>query len=100
MKDSNSNSTAALVDDLGTIRAQIAALQTDERELKKRLVDLGEKHVDGDLFKATVVESNRNNVDWKAIAEKLKPSRQLVAAHTKKSVVTSVRTAAKPQVAA
>ncbi len=99
MKDNNTT-TAALVDELGTIRAQIAALQSDEKQMKARLVDLGEKHIDGDLFKATVVESNRNTVDWKAVAEKLNPSHQLIAAHTRKSVVTSVRTAAKPQVAA
>ncbi len=67
--------TAADIDALGAILANIAALEAKADEIKARLKDeaslSGQKHFDGQLFRATYVESNRSTVDWKAIAAKL-----------------------------
>ena len=64
------------------------------------LIESGESAVEGELFRAAVVESNRTQVDWKAIAQKLEPSRQLITAHTTEKTVVSVRTNSRKGVAA
>jgi hypothetical protein len=42
----------------------------------------------------------QNRTDWKAVAAKLKPSRQLVQAHTKQSVYDRLTVTAKVKAAA
>jgi hypothetical protein len=86
---------ATMVDDLGVIKAKMAVLKTDADKLRTKLLDAGITVAEGDLFRATVVDANRTNVDWKAISAALKPSRQLVTAHTSQSVVTSIRVTAR-----
>ena len=88
-----------LADELGTIRAQMADLKDREREIRNTLIEAGVKTLEDDTFRALVVESMRTMIDWKAIAAKLKPSRQLVTAHTEEKEVISIRVSARRGVA-
>lgn len=86
----------SVADELGVLRAEIAELQAREHDLKAAVVAAGER-VEGELFDALPVFSEKDQIDWKSVAQKLNPSRQLVQAHTKHSVSVSVRVTAKPQ---
>jgi hypothetical protein len=89
------NTAAADIDTLGAILANIAALEARAEEIKKALKEeaslSGQKHFDGQLFRATYVESNRSSVDWKAITAKLAIPADLIAAHTKTTAVYTVK---------
>ena len=91
------NTAAADIDTLGTILANIAALEKRAEEIKKALKDeaslSGQQHFDGQLFRATYIESNRSTVDWKAIAKKLAIPADMIAAHTTTNAVYSVKVA-------
>ena len=73
-----------LVDELLTLKAQIAELEQKEKELKDCLIATGEKTIDGLLARASISYCDgRAKVDWESIAHKLgTPSRQLITAHT------------------
>lgn len=75
------------IDALGEIKAQIAALKTKEDELKAALGDLDVGAYEGELFRLSISETNRETLDMKAVRAHL--SRQFIAAHTN---VTPVRT--------
>ena len=81
------------VDELGTIQAQIAELRIREKELKGAIFATGD--TEGELFKATIIEAERRQVNWKAIAAKLNPSHQLVRAHSETKMVTSMKVTAR-----
>ncbi len=83
--------TALIVDELGIVKAKIAALKRIEDDLKAELIYAGLTEADGGTFRATVSFTNRETVDWKAIAEKLEPSRQLITAYTTYTPTTTVR---------
>jgi len=89
------NTAAADIDNLGAILANIAALEKRAEEIKKALKEeaslSGRQYFDGQLFRATYVESNRSTVDWKAIAKKLAIPADLIAAHTTTNAVYSVK---------
>lgn len=72
-----------LVDELGALKAQIAELQDRETAIKLELQQSGLAEIDGDLYRTTIsfVEPSPK-VDWKAVAERLQPSHQLITAHT------------------
>ena len=59
------------------------------------LIDSGESAIDGAAYRAAVSVVEKVAVDWKAIAERLGPSRQLVAAYSKPSSYVSVRVSAR-----
>lgn len=80
-----------LVDDFGQVKAEISDLTERAAELRDALIATGLDAAEGDLFRATVSRSETTSVNWKAIAMKLKPSRQLIAAHTTSSDRTTVR---------
>lgn len=86
---------AKLADQLGETKAKIAALKAIEDDLKAQLLATGETEADGTMFRATVSFSNRETVDWKAVVEKLEPSRQLITAHTSYAPCTTVRVSAR-----
>ena len=71
------------IDTLGHIRAQIADLQAEAKRLEADIKAEGAGTYEGELFRVTVSEVDSQRVDWKAVAAKLEPSRQLVTAHTK-----------------
>jgi len=86
-----------LIDELGATLAAQADLNKQVKALKDEFmarVEAGDVD-EGDLFRAFHVLSERNTTDWKAVAAKLKPSRQLVQAHTKQSFIHSVRVTSK-----
>ena len=81
------NNLVATIDALGELKAQIAALELKEKELKKALGDLKPGAYEGELFRLSISETERENLDMKAVREKLSP--QWMRAHTN---VTNVRT--------
>lgn len=89
------NTAAADIDTLGAILANIAALEKRAEEIKKALKEeaslSGQQHFEGQLFRATYIESNRSTVDWKAIAKKLAIPADMIAAHTTTNAVYSVK---------
>ena len=84
-------SVGETVDRLGEVKSQIAELEKLAEILKETLVESGETEVEGSLFRATVVRATVTKVDWKSVAEYLKPSSQLLTAHTSESERTTVR---------
>ena len=89
------NDLGVVVDQLGKLMAKIKDLSNQEAELKALLKDSGESVVEGRLYRATVSKSEVSVVDWRAVAEKLEPSRQLVAAHTTESERVALRVVAR-----
>jgi RNA-binding protein YlmH len=83
--------TTGLADELGIIRAKMADLKDREKEIREIMLEAGEKAFEDKKFRAVVVESLRTYIDWKTVAEKLNPSRQLVTAHTTEKDVVSIR---------
>jgi RNA-binding protein YlmH len=87
----NKQDVVGLADELGIIRAKMANLKDRETEIRNIMLESGVKAMEDKKFRAVVVESLRTNIDWKAVAAKLKPSRQLVTAHTTEKEVISIR---------
>ena len=81
------------VDRLGRVQAEIAALREEEKQLKGELFDGAE--LDGDLFKACIVEAERTTTDWKKIAIDLGASLQKIRANSKTALVTSIKVTAR-----
>jgi hypothetical protein len=89
-----------LADELGNIRATMADLKDREGQIRNTFISAGIKAFEDEQFRAVVVESLRTMIDWKAVAAKLKPTRQLVTAHTTEKEVISIRVSARRGVAA
>ena len=90
--DLNTNS----VDTLGMLLAQIADLTKQADSIKDAMKDSatapnGSNVFEGAVFKATVVESNRSSVDWKALAKDLGITEEQLAAYTKATAVFAVK---------
>lgn len=84
-----------IADQIGDLRAEIKKL----RDAEEFLVDLlKEKHIEtaiGERYRVAVTYgAERKVVAWKAIAEKLQPSYQLVTANTSVSVYDRVNVSA------
>ena len=74
---------SGIVDQLGALDAQIKALTKRADKLKADIKAQGPERYNGQLYSALVYESEgRTTTDWRAIAEKFNPSRQLITAHT------------------
>ena len=70
-------------DRLGLLHAVIAQSQTEVADLRAELEAAGLKEIEGDLYRVAFADcKGATKVNWKAIAAKLQPSRQLVKAHT------------------
>jgi hypothetical protein len=91
--------TISNIDTLGALLAQIADLTKQADAIKDSIKDeasmSGQKAFEGDLFKATYVETNRSTVDWKAIAKALNIPADLIAQHTNTTAVFSVKVTSK-----
>lgn len=87
------------VDELGFLLAQIAELTAKAEEIKDAIKDAatagGDKVIEGNLFKATVVESNRNVTNWKAVAKVCNIPEDIIIANTSVTAVFSVKTTAR-----
>jgi hypothetical protein len=83
------------VDTLGNLLAQIAELTKQADSIKDGIKDAasagGDKVVEGNLFKATYIESNRSVVDNKALFAELGATAEQIARHTKTTAVFSVK---------
>ena len=83
------------VDTLGNLLAQIAELTKQADAIKDNIKDAasagGDKVVEGNLFKATYIESNRSVVDNKALFAELGATAEQIARHTKTTAVFSVK---------
>ena len=86
-----------LIDALGEAKAAKAEAAAEEKRLVDTLKGLIAEGTaeEGDLFRAAHVVAVRETVNWKAVAAKLKPSTQLVTAHTRKATVHSIRVTAR-----
>lgn len=83
--------TATTADRIGELDAIIKPLTAERDRLAAQLKAQGAGRYTGVLWNCTVVESERTTTDWKAVAEKLGPSRQLVTAHTTSTPVITLR---------
>jgi len=84
------------IDTLGTLLAQIADLTKQADQIKDELKDSatapnGSKVFEGDMFKATVIESNRATVNYKKLLADLGVTEDTVAQYTSTSAVFSVK---------
>ena len=83
------------VDVLGHLLAQIAELTKQADAIKDGIKESasagGNKVVEGNLFKATYIESNRSVVDNKALFAELGATAEQIARHTKTTAVFSVK---------
>lgn len=84
-------SIAEMVDQIGELDAAIKALQSQRENAAAAVKALGAGKYAGELWSATVIESVRSSTDWRAIAERLNPSRQLVVAHTTTTPVITLK---------
>lgn len=83
MKNENSILINAAVDRLAVIKAEVARLTAEEKELKTHLIDTGLDVIEGTLHRVAISHcAGRESIDWQAIASKFNPSRQLITAHT------------------
>jgi hypothetical protein len=78
-----------LIDDFGLLKAQIAELELKAKPMHEQIVALGEGAYEGTFFRVTVSKSERENLNKKAVKNKLSP--QFIRAHTTYTPVTTVR---------
>jgi hypothetical protein len=83
------------VDTLGYLLSQIAELTKKADAIKGGIKDAasagGDKVIEGNLFKATYIESNRSVVDTKALYAALGITADQIAQYTKTTAVFSVK---------
>ena len=79
------------VDRLGLLLAQIADLEEQAEAIKNELKSGSEGVVEGNLFKANVILSQRSTVDNKAVYKALNVSDDLLAKFTKTTAVITVK---------
>lgn len=84
-----------VVEQLGEVRRQIAKLNTEKKLLEASLISSGDDVVVGEHWVASIVRGTRKTVAWKAIAEKLGASAQMVRGNTSKTNYVSVRMTAR-----
>ncbi len=84
-----SNMTTA--DQLGSLQAEILALQSQEKDLKDELKLEGVGTYEGDLYDVTVYDSERKTTAWQKIARKLGATNQMIAGNTTVNITTSVK---------
>jgi hypothetical protein len=87
------NNLIATIDRLGALKAMIAELQAEEKELKAVLIEQGPGSYEGSMYDASVSMTERETLDMAAVREYL--SRQFIQAHTNVTPVTTVRVVAR-----
>lgn len=86
---------AAIVDQLGALKAQQSDLKKRSGTLQEQLVKAGVTEAEGALFRATVSTHDVETINWEAIARKLNPSQQLITGNTSKAKRTTVKIVAR-----
>jgi len=80
---SPADALAAKVDRLGQLAAEAEAISLEAARLRAELEAAGLPTIAGAMYRATFAQcKGATRTDWKTIAAKFKPSRQLIAAHT------------------
>lgn len=73
----------ATVDRLAMVKAEINRLQNEEAALRADLIESGADLIEGMYHSAAITyNTTRTATNWRAVAEHMKPSRQLIKAHT------------------
>ena len=70
------------VDRIGQLKAEIAEREAEINDLRATLEDAGLSAIDGHAYRVTFSTSTRTTTDWRTIAERFKPSPQLIRRHT------------------
>ena len=88
------------IDRLGILLAEIDRLTKEAEEIKNELKDAatapgGSNEFVGNLFRALVVESNRNTVNYKKLVADLGIAQDVLAKYTTTSAIFSVKTTAR-----
>jgi len=86
---------AATIDAFGDLKADIADAELKLQAMKDALADLEKGAYEGDRYRLNVIVAQVERTDWKAIAAKLEPSHQLIAAHTSVTEQRSYRVGAR-----
>jgi hypothetical protein len=74
---------AIKVDRLGQLAAEAEAISLEAARLRTELEAAGLKDIHGTQYRAHFAQcKGATRIDWKTIAAKFKPSRQLIKAHT------------------
>jgi hypothetical protein len=89
--------TAELVDRLGTIKAELAALSTDEKEIVEKLKAKGVAVYSGEFFDANVFESSSSKLNKEALCKKHKLMSKWIAACTTTTETTVCKVTARVQ---
>ncbi len=78
--------SADKIDELGALLKQIKALTEQAEKIKNGIKDFGnltgERRFAGDVYAVLYTEYNTSTVAWKALAEELNISADLIAKHT------------------
>ena len=75
--------TRHIVDSLAIVKRDIAELQAEELALKTMLIATGAEAIEGSQHRAAISYGvTKVSIDWQTIAQRFKPSRQLIKAHT------------------
>lgn len=83
-----------IVDDYGMLCAKIAELELKKAKIRDSLVSsLGDGAFEGDFYRVTISLSTRETLDMKAVRAKLSP--QFIKAHTKETIVITVKAGAR-----
>jgi hypothetical protein len=82
-----------IVDDLGTVKAEIAALQEKEKALVAKLKLTGMNEINGTLFRATISDAERETVDTKQLRADL--GEELIAPYLRSTSVSTCRVSAR-----
>ena len=80
---SAADAIAAKVDELGALHAALANMKRKADQIRTELEEAGLTDIEGQLYRVNFAAvAGRTLTDWRTIAERLKPSPQLVRAHT------------------
>lgn len=82
---------ATQVDTLGLLLAQIAELEAKANLIKQDLKAQGQGSYNGSMYKATVIVSNRSNVDFKQVFAECSVPAEVIARNTKAQEVVTVK---------
>jgi len=89
MNPFHNQSTAALADDYGTLKAQADAIEEKIKAIRTELLMRGAERVEGAKFTVTVGTSTRTTYDDKAIREALGP--EIVKTYERVSETVTLR---------
>jgi len=81
-------SAGDLADQLGSVKAEIAELQSREKALRDELVRRGEREIEGVTFSASIADAVRWTLDTKAVQAEM--GADWYDAHCRQSLVTTV----------